>query len=154
MTESVEIELSAKTGRFESQMADMAALWNKQLDEVERRIATLGVKPIASLEPGKRYVIQVEQEFHTDEEYERFVKYLHFAAPECKFLVLEGSARLVASIPEEETSLCTRLAPHDGPCNGLPRQEMAGGVATGRWCNGLRDGRWCGEDGIQSSPQP
>jgi hypothetical protein len=51
-------------------------------------------KPIASLEPGKRYVIKAPR-FRSAEEFERFQQHLQEQAPECRFLILQSPIELV-----------------------------------------------------------
>jgi len=55
-------------------------------------------KQIASLEPGKLYVIKAL--FKSDEELEKYQAYLHRWAPECRFLILDSRSELMSTIPE------------------------------------------------------
>lgn len=56
------------------------------------------VKPIASLEPGKIYVIKTPR-FKREEELDRFAADLRRLVPECRFLILESSCELIGTIP-------------------------------------------------------
>jgi hypothetical protein len=55
------------------------------------------VKPIASLEPGKIYVLKAR--LRSEEEAHRLDQVLARQVPECRFLVLDSSMELVGSIP-------------------------------------------------------
>jgi hypothetical protein len=54
---------------------------------------------IASLEPGKTYVIKMHARFRTKEEQEAFMADLRSQAPECKFLMLPREADILTAIP-------------------------------------------------------
>lgn len=57
---------------------------------------------IASLEPGKLYVIKVNARFRSMEDFEKFHADLKRHAPECRFLILEKDVDIVEGIPKQE----------------------------------------------------
>lgn len=60
---------------------------------------TAEVKSIASLEPGKTYVLRAN--FKTWDDIERYRKQLEIAAPGIKFLILGNGVELLTSVPAD-----------------------------------------------------
>ena len=58
------------------------------------------IKPTASLEPGKTYVIKLTKRA-SDQDLERIAGHLKGIAPECKFLILPNDIELLNAVPVE-----------------------------------------------------
>jgi hypothetical protein len=60
---------------------------------------TVKTKRIASLEPGKTYVLRAN--FRTREDHERFKQQLETGVPGIKFVILPRGVELLTSVPED-----------------------------------------------------